>query len=58
MSLVSVLLTKAFLEASSLDTKANVSALASALAFYTIPMPLYSNFLEDGQTFTSLSNEA
>jgi hypothetical protein len=24
--------------------------------FHTIPEPLYSNFLTDGQTFTSLSN--
>jgi len=48
---------QAFLDAGSPDTKANVSALTSALAFHTIPMPLYSNFLEDGQTFTSLSND-
>jgi Fasciclin domain len=34
-----------------------VSTLSSALEFHTIPMPLYSNFLEDGQTFTTLSND-
>ncbi|KAE9374020.1 FAS1 domain-containing protein [Stipitochalara longipes BDJ] len=48
---------KAFLQAGSPDSKANVSALTSALTFHTIPQPLYSNFLQDGQTFTSLSND-
>jgi uncharacterized surface protein with fasciclin (FAS1) repeats len=48
---------QAFLQAGSPDIKANVSDLASALAFHTIPQPLYSNFLQDGQTFTSLTND-
>jgi uncharacterized surface protein with fasciclin (FAS1) repeats len=48
---------KAFRDAGNPDSKANVSALTSALAFHTIPMPLYSNFLKDGQTFKTLSNQ-
>jgi uncharacterized surface protein with fasciclin (FAS1) repeats len=48
---------QAFQAAGSPDSKANVSALSTALAFHTIPQPLYSNFLQDGQTFTSLSND-
>lgn len=48
---------QAFLQAGSPDTKANVSALSSELEFHTIPGVLYSNFLQDGQTFTSLSNQ-
>ncbi|RDW57500.1 hypothetical protein BP6252_13760 [Coleophoma cylindrospora] len=47
---------QAFLQAGSPDIKANVSTLTNALMFHTIPEPLYSNFLQDGQTFTSLSN--
>ncbi|PVH71119.1 FAS1 domain-containing protein [Cadophora sp. DSE1049] len=47
---------QAFLNAGSPDVKANVSALANALMFHTIPQPLYTNFLTDGQTFKSLSN--
>jgi hypothetical protein len=49
---------QAFLEAGSPDTKANISALTTALAFHTIPMPLYSNFLADVQTLSSLSNDS
>jgi uncharacterized surface protein with fasciclin (FAS1) repeats len=48
---------QAFLQAGSPDSKANVSTLSTALAFHTIPEVLYSNFLQDGQTFTSLTNE-
>ncbi|KAH9204013.1 FAS1 domain-containing protein [Leptodontidium sp. 2 PMI_412] len=47
---------QAFLDAGSPDIKANVSALTNALMFHTIPQPLYTNFLTDGQTFKTLSN--
>jgi hypothetical protein len=49
---------QAFLQAGSPDIKDNVTELASEyLALHTIPQPLYSNFLQDGQTFMSLSND-
>jgi uncharacterized surface protein with fasciclin (FAS1) repeats len=46
----------AFLQAGNPDSKLNASDLSTALLFHTIPQPLYSNFLTDGQTFKSLSN--
>jgi hypothetical protein len=47
----------AFLAAGSPDTKANVSDLTAALLFHTIPVPLYTNFLVDGQTFQTANNQ-
>ncbi|RDW82984.1 hypothetical protein BP5796_04475 [Coleophoma crateriformis] len=47
---------QAFLQAGSPDVKANASALTNDILFHTIQQPLYSNFLQDGQTFASLSN--
>lgn len=48
---------QAFLQAGNPDSKANDTTLSNALLFHTIPQPLYSNFLQDGQTFTSVSND-
>lgn len=47
----------AFLAAGSPDTKLDVKNLTGALLFHTIPGPLYSNFLQSGQTFTTASND-
>lgn len=47
---------QAFIDAGMPDTKLNESDLAGALLFHTIPQPLYSNFLQSGQTFTTANN--
>ena len=36
---------------------ANITDLERLVKFHTVVEPLYSNFLEDGQTFTTFSNE-
>ncbi|KAF2676437.1 FAS1 domain-containing protein [Lentithecium fluviatile CBS 122367] len=47
---------KAFGDAGSPDAKLNETELAGALLFHTLPEVAYSDFLEDGQEFTSLQN--
>lgn len=47
----------AFLSADSPEVKLNITDLERLIKFHTIVEPLYSNFLEDGQTYTTFSNE-
>jgi uncharacterized surface protein with fasciclin (FAS1) repeats len=47
---------KAFGDAGSPEANLNVSALAGALLFHTLPEVAYSDFLVDGQEFKSLQN--
>lgn len=48
---------QAFLQAGSPNVTANITELQRLIKFHIITEPLYSNFLEDGQTFTTFSNE-
>lgn len=48
---------QAFLSAGSPNVTANITELSNLIKFHIITEPLYSNFLEDGQTFTTYSNE-
>lgn len=47
----------AFLKAGSPNVAANVTELEQLIKFHTVVEPLYSNFLEDGQTYTTFSNQ-
>ncbi|OCK82039.1 FAS1 domain-containing protein [Lepidopterella palustris CBS 459.81] len=47
----------AFAAAGNADATLNTTVLTTALLFHTLPLPLYSDFLVDGQEFTSLSND-
>ncbi|KLJ05622.1 hypothetical protein EMPG_09331 [Blastomyces silverae] len=47
----------AFEQAGSPDEKADPRDLTKALTFHTLTEPVYTNFLADGQTFTTVSNE-
>lgn len=47
----------AFLQAGSPNATANITDLQNLVKFHTVVEPLYSNFLTDGQTFTTFSNE-
>lgn len=47
----------AFLQAGSPNATANITDLQGLVLFHTVVEPLYSNFLVDGQTFTTFSNE-
>lgn len=47
----------AFLSVDSPEVKANITELERLVKFHVVVEPLYSNFLEDGQTFTTFSNE-
>lgn len=46
----------AFSSAGNPDENLNKTVLTDALLFHTLPEIAYSNFLTDGQTFTSLAN--
>jgi uncharacterized surface protein with fasciclin (FAS1) repeats len=46
----------AFRKAGSPDASATADELASALTYHTLTEPVYTNFLQDGQQFTSVSN--
>ncbi|OHW94503.1 fasciclin domain-containing protein [Colletotrichum incanum] len=48
--------TEAFNEAGSPEKALGNEDLKNALLFHTLPQVAYSNFLEDGQVFTSLAN--
>lgn len=48
---------QAFLNAGSPNVTANITELENLIKFHTIVEPLYSNFLQDGQTFTTFSNQ-
>jgi uncharacterized surface protein with fasciclin (FAS1) repeats len=48
--------TKAFADAGNPQDQLTQEALANALLFHTLPQPLYSSFLVDGQTIMSLAN--
>lgn len=48
--------TKAFAAAGDPQNSLAQEALSTALLFHTLPMPLYTNFLVDGQELTSLAN--
>ncbi|WQF88718.1 Putative FAS1 domain-containing protein [Colletotrichum destructivum] len=48
--------TAAFNEAGSPEKSLGNQDLTNALLFHTLPQVAYSNFLEDGQVFTSLAN--
>ncbi|PGH29058.1 hypothetical protein GX50_08190 [[Emmonsia] crescens] len=47
----------AFEQAGSPDEKADPSDLTKALTFHTLTEPVYTNFLTDGQMFTTVSND-
>ncbi|PGH03021.1 hypothetical protein GX51_04339 [Blastomyces parvus] len=47
----------AFEQAGSPDEKADPRDLIKALTFHTLTEPVYTNFLVDGQTFTTVSND-
>jgi uncharacterized surface protein with fasciclin (FAS1) repeats len=47
---------EAFRNAGSPDASATADELTSALTYHTLTEPLYTNFLQDGQEFTSVSN--
>ena len=47
---------EAFVKAGSPDVKANKDDLTSALTYHTLTQPVYTNFLQDGHMFTSVSN--
>lgn len=47
----------AFLNAGSPNVTANITNLQELIKFHTIVEPVYSNFLFDGQTFTTFSNQ-
>lgn len=47
----------AFLAAGSPEVRGNITALERLIKFHTVVEPLYSNFLADGQTYTTFSNE-
>jgi uncharacterized surface protein with fasciclin (FAS1) repeats len=46
----------AFASAGSPETNLPVDQLSGALLYHTLPEPLYTNFLYDGQEITSLAN--
>ena len=46
----------AFAAAGNPDSNASVADLTKALTFHTLPLPLYSDFIEDGMEITSLAN--
>lgn len=48
---------QAFLQAGSPQVTANITDLNRLVKFHIAVEPLYSNFLRDGQTFTTFSNE-
>jgi transforming growth factor-beta-induced protein len=48
--------TNAFTNAGNPQTVLNASELSGALLYHTLPMPLYTSFLTDGQEITSLAN--
>lgn len=48
---------QAFSQAGNPNVTANITALEHLIKFHTVTEPLYSNFLRDGQTFTTFSNE-
>jgi transforming growth factor-beta-induced protein len=48
--------TQAFAAAGNPQNTLNQSDLAQAILFHTLPQPLYTNFLQDGQEITSLGN--
>lgn len=47
----------AFLNAGSPNVTANITDLQNLVKLHTLVEPIYSSFLEDGQTFTSFSNQ-
>lgn len=47
---------QAFLDAGNPETTLNESALATAMRMHTIPQPLYTSFLVDGQEYPSDNN--
>jgi transforming growth factor-beta-induced protein len=48
--------TAAFSNAGNPQQNLDVTQLSNALFYHTLPMPLYSDFLHDGMTITSLAN--
>lgn len=48
---------QAFLEAGSPNESANLTVIQDLVKFHIVTEPLYSNFLEDGQVFTTFSNQ-
>ncbi|OJD20096.1 hypothetical protein ACJ73_08572 [Blastomyces percursus] len=46
-----------FEQAGGPDEKADLRDLTKALTFHILTEPVYTNFLADGQTFTTVSNE-
>lgn len=48
---------QAFLQAGSPQTTDNITDLNHLMKFHIATEPLYTNFLRDGQTFTTFSNQ-
>ena len=48
---------QAFLQAGSPNITDNITALAQLMAFHIVDQPLYTNFLADGQEYTTFSNQ-
>jgi uncharacterized surface protein with fasciclin (FAS1) repeats len=48
---------QAFLQAGSPNITANITDLAQLMLFHIVDQPLYTNFLADGQEYTTFSNQ-
>ena len=48
---------QAFLSAGSPEISGNITNLEKLVKFHTLIEPVYTNFMEDGATYTTFSNE-